>query len=174
MLCGRRSFSIPAFFRRDKQTLTGPSFDLEKLKAKICELRTDVEENPEYFPEIHVYDGEDIESFKEAEFKPSGSSYLGMPKGWLLHNSEKSFKHSCQVLATRYNVKPELVEAAIWLMNVYYMDGESYENGIDIDSFDTVQELYGIRDVETFSFMNQVYGRITHKGIAILAMLLDA
>lgn len=156
---------------------SGPSFDKEKLKKKIQELRTVVEENDNFFPSIHVHDGEDIEPFTMATFLSVGTRVLYEPctlRGWLGHTSEESFRHSCEVIASQYGVKPELVEAAIWLMSVYYMDGEDECNGIDICSFDMARELYGIRDVETFAFMNYVYGDMFYCDIAKLAMLLDA
>jgi hypothetical protein len=155
-----------------------PTFDAEKLKKKIEELRNEVENDPNHFPHIHVHEGEDITPFVKARYvQCEDDGYLRTTlNGWLYQDTEESFKHSCSVIAKKYGAKPDLVEAAIWLKNVYYMDGEGGCDDDDLKkiySFDHAHAMYGIRDMETFRFMNDTYGYWFHCDIAKLAQLLD-
>ena len=151
---------------------TGPTFDAEKLKLKIHEFCEDWEKNTNFFPYVHVHQGEDIAPFVKAYYvKRADIDFRTTHLGWLHNDTEESFKHSCEMIANKHGAKPELVEVAMWLKNVYFMDGR---NGMDIYSFDKAQELYGIRDRQTFAFMNQTYGQWFHCDVARLAQLLDA
>lgn len=153
----------------------GPTFDAEKLHVKIAEIRV-VEEDENHFPHFHVHAGESIEPFETVGARFVSTTCRGMDRstlmGWLHNDTEEIFHQSCAVLAREHGVKAKLVEVAIWLMNAYYMDGES--DTMDTISFDQARELYGIRDIDTFKFMHTVYGGWFHCDIALLAKMLDA
>jgi hypothetical protein len=196
MMCDRNIFPLP-FFRKnnapadevvhdsiygtsdslpigseDANLATGPTFDAEKLKKKMDELR---EDDPSFFPYVHVHAGVDISPFVKARYVVCQNyvrTYGNTLQGWLYNDTEESFKHSCEVIARKFGAKPELVEAAMWLKEAYYMDGEA--NGMDTYSFEEARELYGIRDLKTARFMRLTYDKWYHSDIAHLAQLLDA
>lgn len=152
---------------------SGPPINIDMLNDKIKELRDVVEENPNHYPDIHVHMGESVDDFTKARYEccnrnPYDRNTL---TGWLHNDTEEAFKHSCEIIANKYNAKPLLVEHTIWLMHVYYMDGEC--NEMDIKSFDEAHKLYGLRDKETFRLLNNSYGFWFHYDIGEIAKRLE-
>lgn len=149
------------------------TFSLEKMNEKIHEYRMNCghakeEDKINFYPYIHVYRGDDISKFTKARHDVSD---VGKHLGWLFNEDEESFKQSCNVIAEKFGAKPELVEVALWLLDVYYMDGE-YDIG-NVYCFERANKHYGLRDEDTFNFMKWKYADFRIENVAEVAKMLD-